>query len=62
MDGVTFSQGESLTTLDGKISSRQKDIMPGDRPEVPVALDENRAPITEKEFTSSFLSRFRAIR
>jgi len=62
VDGVTFSKAESLTTLDGKISSRKEDEPVGERDEIPVGLDESRAPLTEKEFVSNFLGKFRAIR
>lgn len=62
VDGVTFSRAENLTTLDSKISVQKDSEDVGERAEVPVGLDESRAPIPEKEFVSSFLSRFRATR
>lgn len=62
VDGVTFSRTESLTTLDEKISFRKNDEDTGERVEIPVGLDESRAPITEKEFVSGFLGKYRAIR
>jgi len=62
VDGITFSKSENLTTLDGRISSRKDNGYVGERAEISVGLDESRTPITEKEFVSSFLSRFRTIR
>lgn len=61
IEGVTYSSRESLTTLDNKISASSSVDKTEDRESTPVGLDGSRVPITEKEFVSSFLGKFRRI-
>lgn len=58
IDGVSFSRVESLTSLDYKITPNNKQ-RENTNEEVSVRLDDSRAPITEKEFVSEFVSRFK---
>ena len=60
IEGVTFSSRENLTSLDSKVFPSSVE-QPEDRGSVSVELDESRVPITEKEFVSGFLGKFRGI-
>ncbi len=58
VDGIKFTPGESLTSLDNRISA--SDGVPGsaavmpDIPDPQVPLDKSRVPITEKAFIQEF--------
>jgi DNA polymerase III subunit gamma/tau len=60
IDGVSFSVGEQLTTLDSKISSSVSHEKP-EEPNFSVDYKSDRVPIPEKEFARLFLNRFKRL-
>ena len=59
VDGIRFSVDETLTSLDDKVGKNRKQEPVSDPDVVEVGLDQAKTPISEKQFVSGFLSRFK---
>lgn len=63
VDGVRFTDNETLTSLDGKVKSipgATPDLFPTANTSELVEFNRDRVPITEKEFVSGLLGRLRS--
>lgn len=58
VDGVRFTDTESLTSLDYRVLGSSDAVQQVDRSVLPVELVPERVPITDTEFSASFLRRF----